>query len=240
MTLSESCRFGFTRRSWIWSQMGFLGSSKHLYQLLSWGLRCTSSFSTRICENFLSERLMVFSFLRLRFGRFRILFTGSHRLVYQMFSCVGKWKISFSMRICERTCTEKTFRSPAIKVGLFSNAVFGYEHFWEFFKEIFRQFRRSKTVFSKWMWEGRTFFKKEVFDIAQWTFNCFPIWYSVTLTTSIKNLVILEKWKYRFSSGFAKEQLFQKVVLFSDLLDELCFLFKCGFEIFELSSFIVS
>ena len=43
-----------------------------------------------------------------------------------------------------------------------------------------------------------------------------------------------------FQVIFPKEQLFQKVVLFSDLLDELCFLFKLGFEIAELSSFVVS
>ena len=95
ITFSESCRFGFRRRSWFWSQQGFLGSSKHLYQLLSWGLRCKSSFWTRICENFPSERLMVFSILRLRFNCFRMLFTGSHRLVYQMFSWVRRCKISF-------------------------------------------------------------------------------------------------------------------------------------------------
>ena len=90
------------------------------------------------------------------------------------------------------------------------------------------------------MWEGGTFFSKVVFDFAQITFNCLSIWYFVTLRTSIKNLVDLEKWKYRFPNDFAKEQDFQEVVLFSDLLDELCFLFKCDFEIAELSSFIVS
>ena len=93
-TFSEICPFGFTRRGWIWLQMGFLGSSKHLYQLLSWGLRCKSCFSTRICTNFIPETLIVFSILRLRCKCGRILFTGSHRLVYQMFSWVGRCKTS--------------------------------------------------------------------------------------------------------------------------------------------------
>ena len=114
----------------------------------------------------MSERLTVFSFLRPSFNFFRILFTGSHRLVYQMFSCVGRWKIGFSMRICHRTtCTENTFRSPAVKVGLLSNVVSVYEHFSRFFNEIVRQVRWSKTVFSKSMWEGRFFFKKLYFTL---------------------------------------------------------------------------
>ena len=72
--------------------------------------------------------------------------------------------------------------------------------------------------------------------MARWTINCFPIWYFVTLRTLVKILVNLQKWKY----SLAKEQLSQKVVLFSDLLNELCFLFKCGFEIAELISFMAT
>ena len=52
--------------------------------------------------------------------------------------------------------------------------------------------------------------------------------------TFSQTLVDLKKLKYRFRSDF------EKVVLFTDLLDELCIVSKCGFENIELYSFIVS
>ena len=160
MTLSESCRFGFTQRSWTWSQMGFFGSSKRLYQLLSWGLGCKSSFLTRICENFMSQKLMVFSFLRLRFV-FEYCLRARTDSSIKCLVELEDGKSVFLMRNCERTtCTENTFWFPAIKVGLFSNVVFVYEHFLRLFNDIFRQVPRSRTVFLEWMWEGRTFFQK--------------------------------------------------------------------------------
>ena len=39
---------------------------------------------------------------------------------------------------------------------------------------------------------------------------------------------------------FAEEQLFQKKVLFSDFLTEPCIVFKGGFEVAKILSFIIS
>ena len=105
---------------------------------------------------------------------------------------------------------------------------------------FFVKFVGVKPSFRSQCAKKELFFQKIVFDIAKWLFNCFSLWFSFTLRLSIKNLVDLEKWKNRFPSVFAKQQLFQKVALFSDFIDEHCFLFKCGFEIAELSSFIVN
>ena len=124
------------------SQTGLQRQSKHLYQMLSWGLRCEPPSLTRIYGNTsFSETLMVFSVVRLRFNCFPILLTGSHRLVHQIFVELEDAKSSFSMWICKRTtCTEKkNFSCRAIEVCLFSNVVYGHE--------ILTRTRRRKPAF---------------------------------------------------------------------------------------------
>ena len=49
-----------------------------------------------------------------------------------------------------------------------------------------------------------------------------------------KTLVEIKQLNCRFGSNF------QKVILFTDLLDELCIVSKCGFDRIELCFFIVS
>ena len=56
----------------------------------------------------------------------------------------------------------------------------------------------------------------------------------------MKTLVDLVKINYRFRSDFADEQIFETVVLSTDLLDELCFVLKGGFENAALYSFNIS
>ena len=244
MTLSESyrfCRFWFyaTKLNLISNGFSMIVQAFVSFVELKFGVQIV--FFDTICENFMSQRLKVFNFLRLSFNCFRILFTSSHRLLNQMFSWVGRCKIWFLMRICERTtCTERTLSSPAIKVGLFSNVVFVYEHFLRFFNEIFCQVRRTKTVFRSEYGKEELLFQKIVFDFAQWPFNCFSICYFVTLRTSIKISIGLQKCTYRFPSDFAKVHFFSKSSFVFRLARWTLFSSKCGLQIAKLSSFFVS
>ena len=149
------------------SQTGFQRQSKHLYQMWSWGLRCEPPFLSRIYgKTSFSETLMVFNIVRLRFNCFRILLTGPHRLVHQIFIELEDAKSSFSMWICKRkTCREKKlFVScdrglPVLKCGLWA---------WDFDSNSEEKTRLFRSDFRM-----ETPCKKFVFDIARWTFKYF-------------------------------------------------------------------
>ena len=203
-------------------EIGFLGSPKHLYQMLSWGLRCKRPFWIRFCENTsLPERFMLFSIERLRFDCFWLLFMSSHRLVHHMLIELEDAKSSFSIWICGRTtCTENNFSCCAIDACMFSSVVYVHGH------EIFCRVLRSKTVFSEANSGKSNLFRKKILsDIAQWTFNCFQTWYFGTPGPIIGTWVSLEKRRYPFEKIFGgtifseKKFCFQtfspKLVLFS-------------------------
>ena len=153
----------------------------------------------------------------------RILFMGSHRFVYQMFCWVGRCKINFSDVNLRKNnmYRNKLFDSCNRGVLVFNCGLclcasisFSSSVGWSCLLEVILGKNIGFTII--------------VFDIARWTFSCFCIHIFVTRRTLIRSLVDLRRRKYRFRSGFVKEQLFQEVVLFSDVLDEFCFLFKCG------------
>ena len=194
-------------------------------------------FLTRFCEKtFFPERRLLFSIVRLRFNCFWILFMSSYRLVHHMFSWIGKCKFIFSMWICRRsTCTENNFSCRAIELACFQT--------WFMFMAMrfFGHVLRNKTVFSEMNWgRNNLFSKKFVFDTAQWTFNCFQkmvFWHTKTVN---QNFGELRETKISFLKWFVEEQLFQRRVLFSDLINELFIVFRGGFEIAKIRSFIIS
>ena len=106
-------------------------------------------------------------------------------------SWIGRCKIIFfDVNLRKKTCSQNNISCRAIEACMFSNVVYVHGH------EIFVKFCEVKPSFPKWIREG-TFLKKIVFDIAQWTFNCFQIWYFGTPIIGfgplIRTVVSLEK-----------------------------------------------
>ena len=145
------------------------------------------------------------------------------------------------MRICEKTtCTENTFWSTAVEVGLFSNVVFVYEHFFSFFHEIFPQVRRSKSDFLKWMWEGRNFFSKTCFWHCSLNVYLFSNMVFRHTQNFNQKFVWFREMKISFSQWFCEESTFSQSSFVFRLPRRTFFFFRRGSEIDELSSFIVS
>ena len=68
---------------------------------------------------------------------------------------------------------------------------------------------------------------------------CFQIWYFGTPGPLIGTLVSLEKRRFRLEV-ICGGTTFAEKVLFSDFLTESCIVFKGGFAIAEILSFIIS
>ena len=140
------------------------------------------------------------------------------------------------MRICERTvCTENIFWSTAVEVGLFSNVVIVYEHFLSFFDEIFRQIRRSKSVFLKWTWKGRTFFSKTCFWHCSLNVYLFSNMVFRHTQNFNQKFVWFREMKISFSQWFCEETTFSQSSFVFRLVRRTLFFFNRGSEIAVLS-----
>ena len=118
--------------------------------------------------------------------------------------------------------------------------VFVYEHYLRFLNDIFYQVRMIKPSFRSECGKEEPFLKQLDLTLLDERVIVFHYGISSRSEIQLKFLLLSRNENDVFQVIFPKEQLFQKVVLFSDLLDELCFLFKLGFEIDEFSSFVVS
>ena len=146
-----------------------------------------------------------------------------------------KYKMVLS---CARTtCSETNFSCCAVEACMFSSVVYLHGH------EVFCRVVRKKTVFSEVISRRNNLFVSKLFLIKLNVWFVFK--YGILAQPYFDSdqysefLVSLEKRRYRFEA-ICGGRTFQKKDLFSDFFTEPCIVFKGGFEIAEILSFIIS